>query len=286
MTGVRTDLATLRSRGVSPSLGTLLVSRRHGATGFMDRKHEACETLGIPTQRVDLPPTVPAERVYDAVERLGGDDTVRALFVQVPLPDHVALEAVRERVPPAKDVDCFAPANLGRLVTGDPWIVPPTTAGILELLDSYGVRTAGRHIVIVGRTTAICRPLANLLLRKGPGGDATVTVCHTATRDLGAKTRQADVLVTAAGTPGLVDASMVSPGVRVVDVSVNRVAGGEGTETRLVGDVDFDAVEPVADAITPVPGGVGPLTVACLLRNVLVLTARQEGIALSACPPP
>lgn len=264
---------------MSPCLGTVLVSEDPGATAFMDRKHEECEALGIPTKRVDLAPEVPAQRVYDAVERLATDDAVTALFVQVPLPPHVQEAAVRARVPPEKDVDCFAPKNLGRLVAGDPWIVPPTTAAVLELLGAHDVATAGQDVVIVGRTTAICKPLANLL-RRGPEGDATVTVCHTATRNLGAKTRDADILVTAAGAPDLVNASMVSSGVTVVDVSVNRVASGDGAGHQLVGDVEFDAVEPVADAITPVPGGVGPLTLAFILRNVVDVTARAAGVSL------
>lgn len=281
---VRADLERLRDRGVRPCLGTVLVSDDEAAIGFMDRKHEACAARGIGTERIDLSADAAAERVYDAVDRLAADEDVTALFVQIPLPDHVDDGEVRDRIPPAKDVDCFAPANLGRLVAGDPWIVPPTTAAVLHLLQAYDVPTAGRDVVIVGRTTAIGKPLANLLLRKGSLGDATVTVCHSATRDLGAKTRQADVLVTTAGVPELVDASMVSPGVSVVDVSVNRVAGKDGAGSELVGDVAFDAVEPIADAITPVPGGVGPLTLAFILRNVVDLTARGAGIDLSAGP--
>jgi methylenetetrahydrofolate dehydrogenase (NADP+)/methenyltetrahydrofolate cyclohydrolase len=197
---------------------------------------------------------------------------------------------VRARVPPAKDADCFAPANLGRLVAGRPSVVPATTAAVRRLLDAYDVATAGREVVVVGRSTAIGTPLANLLLDRD-AGDATVTVCHSRTRDLAAHTRRADVLVTAAGAPGLVDGSMISRGVSVVDVSVNRVAvdgaepqagaGGAdpGDEYELVGDVDADTVRPKADAITPVPGGVGPLTLAMLLRNVADLTARQAETA-------
>ena len=284
LAAVQTDLERLRDREVRPCLGTVLVSDDEAATGFMDRKHEACAARDIPTERIDLSPEVPAARVYDAVDRLADDEDVTALFVQVPLPAHVDDAEVRERVPPGKDVDCFAPVNLGRLVAGDPWIVPPTTAAVLHLLDAYEVQTAGQDVVIVGRTTAICKPLANLLLRKGPEGDATVTVCHSATKDLGAKTRQADVLVTAAGQAGLVEDSMVSAGVSVVDVSVNRIPGDGGAGSDLVGDVDVDAVAPLADAITPVPGGVGPLTMAFILRNVIDLTARGAGIDLATGP--
>ena len=282
LAGVRADLSTLADRGVRPCLGTVLVSDDEAAVGFMDRKHERCAALDVPTERVDLSPTAPAATVYDAVDGLATDDEVTALFVQVPLPAHVEDAEVRARVPGAKDVDCFAPVNLGRLVAGDPWIVPPTAAAVLRLLAAHEVTTGGQDVVIVGRTTAICKPLANLLLRRGAAGDATVTVCHTATRDLADHTRRADVLVTAAGQPGLVDASMVAEGVTVVDVSVNRVGAEGGGEPALVGDVAFEEVRPVADAITPVPGGVGPLTLAFILRNVVDVTARAAGLSLPA----
>ncbi|WP_229783111.1 bifunctional 5,10-methylenetetrahydrofolate dehydrogenase/5,10-methenyltetrahydrofolate cyclohydrolase [Haloarcula pellucida] len=275
---VQTDLGTLRAHGVRPTLGTVLMSDDDAAVSFMDRKHERCDAVGVRTKRADLSPDDSAAALYDAVERLATDDEVNALFVQVPLPDHVDAGAVRARVPPAKDIDCFAPATLGRLVAGDPLVVPPTPAAVLKLLSAYDVETAGRDVVVVGRTTAICKPLANLLLARGPDGDATVTVCHTATRDLAAKTRTADILVTAAGTPRLVDASMVSPGVSVVDVSVNRVPADTERGYELVGDVDYERVESVAGAITPVPGGVGPLTLAFVLRNVVDVTARQTGV--------
>jgi len=255
-------LETCREAGVDPCLGTLLVSDDAGAAAFMDRKHERCAAVGIDTRRVDLPADAPADRVYRAVEELAADPGVTALFVQVPLPDHVEETAVRERVPPEKDVDCFAPANVGRFVAGDPRVRPITTLAIDRLLSAYDVPVAGRDAVVVGRTTAIGTPLAHRLCRR----DATVTVCHSRTRDLGAKTRAADLLVTAAGTPGLVDGSMVSEGVVVVDVSANRVE--RDGETVVVGDVDAESVAGKAAAMTPVPGGVGPVTVAALLHNV------------------
>jgi methylenetetrahydrofolate dehydrogenase (NADP+)/methenyltetrahydrofolate cyclohydrolase len=271
-------VATLTRAGARPRLGTVLASDDPAAARFMDRKHDACADLGIDTDRIDLPATARPSRVYDAVERLADDDGVTAVFVQAPLPDGVDPGAVRARVPPGKDVDCFAPENLGRLVRGDPRVVPATPAAVLRLLDAYDVPTAGRDAVIVGRTTAICKPLAHLLLAPDPGPDATVTVCHTRTADLAARTRRADLLVTAAGTPGLVDASMVAPGAAVVDVSATRVETDDGTE--LVGDVEFEAVRERAGAVTPVPGGVGPLTMACLLRNVVDVTARAAGVDL------
>ena len=275
---VRDDVDELRDRGVVPTLGTVLMSDDEAARSFMDRKHERCRAIGVATEHVDLSPAASAATLYEAVDRLANDEAVTALFVQVPLPEQVDVAGVRERIPPEKDVDCFAFENLGRLVADDPRVVPATPAAVLRLLRAHDVETAGADICIVGRTTEICRPLANLFLQRGSAGDATVTVCHSRTTDLGAKTRAADVLVTAAGTPGLVDASMVAPGATVVDISANRIPADTAKGYELVGDVDFEGVRERASAITPVPGGVGPLTLAMLLRNVVLLTARQAGV--------
>nr|WP_282594598.1 tetrahydrofolate dehydrogenase/cyclohydrolase catalytic domain-containing protein [Halomarina salina] len=293
---VRSDVETLRAHGVVPTLGTVLMSDDETQTRFMELKHERCAELGIETRRRDVPADAPASTLYDTVRSLGADDDVTALFVQVPLPDHVDGHRVHSLVPIQKDVDCFAPENLGRLVTGEPRVVPVTVRAVVELLSAYGIETAGRHVVVVGRDPTIARPLANLLLKRGPGGDATVSVCHTATTDLASVTRRADVLVTAAGAPGLVDGSMLGDGVVVVDVSATRVdvtesaasgseSNGPGTRSEsgaerrfeLVGDVDFDSAATRASAITPVPGGVGPLTQAMLVRNVVDVTARRTG---------
>jgi methylenetetrahydrofolate dehydrogenase (NADP+)/methenyltetrahydrofolate cyclohydrolase len=260
-------LDACREAGVDPCLATVLVSDDPGARRFMDRKHDRCAEAGVDTRRVDLPADAPADRVYRTVEELGADPAVTALFVQVPLPDHVDEAAVRARVPAQKDVDCFAHANVGRLVAGDPRVRPATSLAVDRLLSAYDVAVAGRDAVVVGRTTAIGTPLAHLLCRR----DATVTVCHSRTEELGAKTRGADLLVTAAGTPGLVDGSMVSAGVVVVDVSANRAANG-----NVVGDVDADGVGEKAAAMTPVPGGVGPLTMASLLHNVASVSAPES----------
>ena len=259
-------LDACREAGVDPCLATVLVSDDPGARRFMDRKHDRCAEAGVDTRRVDLSAEAPTDRVYRTVEELGADPSVTALFVQVPLPAHVDEAAVRARVPPEKDVDCFAHANVGRLVAGDPRVRPVTSLAVDRLLSAYDVAVAGRDAVVVGRTAAIGTPLAHLLCRR----DATVTVCHSRTEDLGSKTRRADLLLTAAGSPGLVDGSMVSEGVVVVDVSANRVAEGE-----IVGDVDADSVGEKAGAMTPVPGGVGPLTMACLLRNVVAVSAPE-----------
>jgi methylenetetrahydrofolate dehydrogenase (NADP+)/methenyltetrahydrofolate cyclohydrolase len=254
----------LDEAGMTPTLGTVMATDAPGAAWYMDLKHEACAEHGIATRDRRLAPDASPDTVYETVERLSDDESVDAVFVQTPLPDGLDAAAVGRRLDPETDVDCFHPANLGRLVGGDPRFVPATTAAVVRLLDHYGVRTAGRHAVVVGRSRAIGRPLANRLLWRATPGNATVTVCHSRTADLGAVTRRADVLVTAAGEPDLVDGSMLSPGVVVLDVSANRRPDGE-----VVGDVDTESARSKASASTPVPGGVGPVTLAALLDNVV-----------------
>ena len=287
----------LADRGVVPTVGTVLMTDDPGDERFMELKHAACRDAGVATRDVRLDPDDPADRLYDAVDRLCADPDVHAVFVQVPLPDHVTERTVRERLDPVKDVDCMHHGNLGRLVAGHPRFVPATTAAVLRLLDAYDVEVAGADVVVVGRSGVIGAPLANRLLSDGPQGNATVTVCHSRTDDLASHTRRADVLVTAAGTPGLVDGSMLSPGAIVVDVSANRVpasgdgpsdgdaatsAAGDGSKHRdpaprmqVVGDVDLESAREVVAAITPVPGGVGPVTLAMLLANVVEAAERQ-----------
>lgn len=268
----------LRDRGVVPTLGTVLASDDPVDHRFVELKHAACAEVGIATRDVRLGADVPTDLLHLAVDALCEDPEVHAVFVQLPLPVHVDVAGVRGRLDPRTDVDCLHPENLGRLVAGDPRFVPATTAAVCRLLDEHDVPVAGRDVVVVGRSDAIGKPLANRLIQKGPGGDATVTVCHSRTRDLGAHTRRADVLVTACGEPELVDGEMLSPGVAVVDVSANRVEGADG-EATVVGDVEFASAAAVAGAITPVPGGVGPVTVATLLANVALAAERSCGIA-------
>ena len=264
----------LDEEGVTPALGTVMATDAPGAAKYMDLKHEACADHGIATRDHRLAPDASRSVVFEAVEALSEDEAVDAVFVQTPLPDGVDAAAVGRRLDPAKDVDCVHPANLGRLVDGDPRFIPATTAAVVRLLDHYGVRTVGRHAVVVGRSRAIGRPLANRLLWRSDPGNATVTVGHSRAADLGAVTRRADVLVTAAGKPGLVDGSMLSSGVAVVDVSANRRPDGS-----VVGDVDAGSARRKADAFTPVPGGVGPVTLAALLDNVVTAAERRAASA-------
>lgn len=271
---VHDRLCDLRDRSVTPTLGTVLMSEEPADERFMDLKHAACDDAGIATRDVRLSPAAPARTLYSTVDRLSDDAEVDAIFVQAPLPDHVDLPAVRRRIDPRKDVDCFHPENVGRLVVDDPRFVPATPAAVTELLAAYDVSVDGRDVVIVGRSDVVGKPLANLLLRKRSPGNATVTVCHSYTNDLASVTRRGDVVVTACGVPELVDATMLTAGVTVVDVSANQRPAGNG-ETEVVGDVAYESALEKAAAITPVPGGVGPVTLAALLRNVVLAAERR-----------
>jgi methylenetetrahydrofolate dehydrogenase (NADP+)/methenyltetrahydrofolate cyclohydrolase len=272
---VRGRVRELDERGVEPTLGTVLASDDPGDRRFMDLKHAACEDVGIATRAVNVDPDAPAKRVYRAVDELSADPEVSAVFVQTPLPDHVELTAVRRRLDPRKDVDCFHFENVGRLVAGHPRFVPATPAAVRRLLSADDVPLEGRDVVVVGRSHVIGKPLANLLLQDSADGNATVTVCHSRTPDLGEHTRRADVLVTACGVPELVDGSMLSPGVVVVDVSANRRGTNGNGDAEVVGDVEFASAKEVASAITPVPGGAGPVTLACLLENMVLAAERR-----------
>jgi methylenetetrahydrofolate dehydrogenase (NADP+)/methenyltetrahydrofolate cyclohydrolase len=271
---VRERVGALREAGVVPTLGTVLMSDDPADRRFLELKHRACEAVGIETVDRRFDPDAPADRLYRAVEGLSADPDVHAVFVQAPLPEGVETMAVRERVAPAADVDCFHPENLDRLVAGEPRFLPATAAAVCRLLDASDVETEGADATVVGRSPVIGRPIATLLSADRSPGNATVTVCHSETTDLAEQTRRADLVVTAAGVPGLVDGSMLSRGATVVDVSANQVvADGDPT---VVGDVDAASADGVAAARTPVPGGVGPVTVACLLANVALAAERHR----------
>lgn len=267
-------VAALDEAGVTPTLATVVASDAPAQHRFVDLKHEACAALGVETRDRRLDSDAAQASVVDAVAALNDDPEVDAVFLQTPLPTHVSVDAVRDRFDPAKDVDCFHPENLGRLVGGTPRFVPATTEAVVRLLAHYDVRLGGRHVAIVGRSATIGRPLANRLLWDDAPGNATVTVCHTHTSDLGATLRRADVVVTACGVPGLVDESMLREGAVVVDVSANRRSAGG--ETTVVGDVDYESAAARASAITPVPGGVGPVTIAALLDNIVRAAERRQ----------
>lgn len=266
----------LEADGVTPGLAAVLVGEDEASRIYVNSKQKACAEVGIRSERYDLPAEVPQAELLELMSRLSDDVGVHGILVQLPLPAHLSVLAVHESLSPAKDVDGLTPTSVGRLVRGEPTYLPATPSGIVEMLFRSGIETKGRDVVIVGRGPLVGMPLSIMLAQKSPRGNATVTLCHTATRDLAAHTRRADILVVAAGAPRAVTGDMVKPGAAVIDVGVNR------TEQGLVGDVAFDEVAAVAGWITPVPGGVGPLTVAMLLVNTVAAaeaaaTARAAG---------
>lgn len=288
-------VGTLADHGVTPGLATVLMSDDPASETYVSMKQRDCEEVGINGIHVEVDPEAPAEELFGTIEELNADPAVHGLLVQMPVPDHVDERAVIRRIDPAKDVDGFHPENVGRLVAGDARFKPCTPHGVQKLLEAATVDPEGEDVVIVGRSDIVGKPLANLLLQKAEGGNATVTVCHSRTESLGAKTRAADVVVAAAGIPELIDGSMLAEGAVVIDVGVNRVdvseRRSEGSRTQsdeadtekgyeLVGDVDFESASETASAITPVPGGVGPMTRAMLLYNGIKAAADIEGVAV------
>jgi methylenetetrahydrofolate dehydrogenase (NADP+)/methenyltetrahydrofolate cyclohydrolase len=258
-------VARLTAAGVTPGLGTVLVGDDPGSRIYVAGKHADCAEVGIASLRRDLPGDVDTATVLAAVADLNADPRCTGFLVQLPLPPQVDAAAVLTAIDPAKDADGLHPTNLGRLVLGEPGPLPCTPRGCVELLRRYGVELAGAEVVVVGRGVTVGRPLGLLLTRRTE--NATVTLCHTGTRDLPGHLRRADVVVAAAGRPGLVGASDVRPGAAVLDVGISRVPGPDGRD-RLVGDVDPRVAE-VAGYLAPVPGGVGPMTRAMLLLNVV-----------------
>jgi methylenetetrahydrofolate dehydrogenase (NADP+) / methenyltetrahydrofolate cyclohydrolase len=266
-----------------PGLATVLVGDDPASRAYVGMKNRAAAEVGIHSRQIDLPNDVSEEELLGVVEGLNADPDIHGILVQLPLPRHIDETAILEAILPEKDVDGFHPVNVGRLAVGaDDVLAPCTPKGVVDLLLRSGHDPAGKHVVVVGRSNIVGRPMASLLLRRGTGGDATVTVAHSRTPDLGAVTRLADILVVAIGRPGTITADMVREGAVVIDVGVNRVddpAAPRGY--RLTGDVDFDGVREVAGALTPVPGGVGPMTIATLLANTV-----QAAEALRARPAP
>jgi methylenetetrahydrofolate dehydrogenase (NADP+)/methenyltetrahydrofolate cyclohydrolase len=262
-----------------PRLAVMIVGEDPASKVYVRGKIRSAKKCGIDSTLMELPEDVSGEEFFAKLDSIGADADIDGVLVQLPLPGHIDQRSVIERIPPHKDVDGFHPYNLGRLASGDPLFVPCTPLGIVELLSRYGVSTTGRHVVIVGRSIIVGKPLALLLSRKGEGGDATVTICHSRTRDIAAVASTADILVAAVGSPAMIKAGMVKNGVVVIDVGVNRVDDpGSEKGYRLSGDVDFDTVHEKASLITPVPGGVGPMTRAMLMCNTLQAAIRARGL--------
>jgi methylenetetrahydrofolate dehydrogenase (NADP+) / methenyltetrahydrofolate cyclohydrolase len=270
------ELRALRARGITPGLAAVLVGDNPASATYVRMKGQACEEAGLYHETVRLPKDTSEAELLALVDRLNGDAKIHGILVQLPLPKQIDSQRVLRRVTPGKDVDGFHPENVGKVSIGDPsGFRPATPAGVQQLLVRSGVDTTGKHAVIVGRSNIVGRPMAALLLQDGPGGNATVTVCHSRTREIKTVTRLADILIVAIGKPEFVTGDMIKPGAVVIDVGTNRVddpATKKGY--RLVGDVKFEEARQVAGAITPVPGGVGPMTITMLLVNT-VQAARQ-----------
>ena len=256
--GVKDAVAHLSQRGIRPGLAVILAGDDPASKVYVRNKARACEEVGVRSQQIDYPVSVTQEELIGRIKELNADAAVHGILVQLPLPVQIESEKILEAVSPLKDVDGFHPANLGALLAGMPKVLPCTPAGIMRLIEHAGVPLAGRNAVVIGRSSIVGKPLALLLLQR----DATVTICHSKSKNIEMETKQADVLIAAVGRAKLVGAAMVKPGACVIDVGVNRLADGS-----LAGDVDFDAVKNVAGWITPVPGGVGPMTIAMLLEN-------------------
>jgi methylenetetrahydrofolate dehydrogenase (NADP+)/methenyltetrahydrofolate cyclohydrolase len=268
---VAEEVARLSRTGRKPGLAAVLVGEDPASAVYVRSKGKACEEAGMHSVTLRLPVATTEAELLETVDRLNADPDIHGILVQLPLPKPINSEKVLRRIDPAKDVDGFHPVNVGKLVVGDASAFRPATPyGVQQMLIRSGIETKGAHAVIVGRSNIVGRPMANLLIQQGPGGDATVTVCHSKTRDLPAITRTADIVIAAIGKAEFVTADMVRPGAVVIDVGINRVDDPSRPRGyRLVGDVAFEPVSRIASAITPVPGGVGPMTIAMLLQNTL-----------------
>jgi methylenetetrahydrofolate dehydrogenase (NADP+)/methenyltetrahydrofolate cyclohydrolase len=278
-TELKARTAELKKQGIVPGLGVLLVGDDPASRSYVTAKEKACEETGLYSREIKLPATASHKEILDVVKAFNSDHQIDGILVQLPLPDSSMEQSVIEAIDPAKDVDGFHPVNVGRMMLGLPAFLPCTPHGVLQILKRSGIKTSGAHVVVIGRSNIVGRPLVNLLSQKSELGDATVTMCHTRTKNMKELTLQADIIVAAVGRPNTVTADMVKPGAVVIDVGVNRVTDATAKAGfRLKGDVDFEAVAQKASAITPVPGGVGPMTITMLLANTVESAVRRHGV--------
>ncbi|UCD19968.1 MAG: bifunctional methylenetetrahydrofolate dehydrogenase/methenyltetrahydrofolate cyclohydrolase FolD [candidate division WOR-3 bacterium] len=277
---MKEELAELKKKhNVVPSLAVILVGDDPGSISYVKGKEKACAAVGIDARKYKFDTDYPEGDLLKLISDLNKDAKVNGILVQLPLPSHINEEKVLYAIDPEKDVDGFHPINVGRLMIGAPGFVPGTPHGIQQMLVRNGIDIAGKHVVIVGRSNIVGKPLALLLIQKKKDANATVTICHTGTTNMSDITRLADILVVAAGRPHTVNADMVRTGAVVIDVGVNRIEDAtKKSGYRLIGDVDFEEVSAKASAISPVPGGVGPMTITMLLHNVITAAKRQAGV--------
>jgi methylenetetrahydrofolate dehydrogenase (NADP+)/methenyltetrahydrofolate cyclohydrolase len=276
---LKEQVAELKEKGIVPGLGVILVGEDPASKSYVTAKERACENIGIYSDNNRLPAETSQEELMALVEKMNKDPKINGILVQLPLPKGLNEAEVLLAIDPAKDVDGFHPVNVGKMVVGEKAFLPCTPHGVVQLLKRSGVTIEGAEVVIVGRSNIVGKPLANMLIQKKPNANATVTVCHTRTKDLTYHTKRADIVIAAAGRPNTVTADMVKEGVVVIDVGVNRVEDATKKRGyRLVGDVDFEAVKEKASFITPVPGGVGPMTITMLLYNTVESAKKAAGI--------
>lgn len=267
---LRVRIDSLRAKGIVPGLAVVLVGEDPASQVYVRMKGKKCEELGMHSVTVVMPEKTTQAELLAKVAEINADKSIHGFLVQLPLPKHIDEKAVINAIDPKKDVDCFHPVNVGRMLIGEPEYLPATPAGVQQMLVRSGIDTAGKHVVVIGRSNIVGKPMAAMMMQKGAGADSTVTVVHSRTKDLPAIARQADILIAAMGKARFVTADMVKVGAAVIDVGTNKVDDPSAKNgSRLVGDVDFDAVKEKASYITPVPGGVGPMTICMLMANTV-----------------
>ncbi len=265
--------------GVTPGLVTILVGENPASVSYVTAKQRTAHDLGFHSVQDNQPEDISEEDLLKLIDKYNNDPEIHGILVQLPLPKHIHETKVINAINPDKDVDGFHPVNVGRMVIGERCFLPCTPHGILEMLIRTGVETSGAEVVVVGRSNIVGKPIANLMFQKREGGNATVTICHTRTKDMAFHTKRADILIVAAGRPKVITADMVKEGVVVIDVGVNRIGKTPEGKAILCGDVDFDAIKEKAAAITPVPGGVGPMTITMLMKNTVQAAKQFAGLA-------
>ena len=267
---LKEQVAELKKKGIVPGLGVVLVGEDPASKSYVTAKERACAEIGIYSDDNRLPAQTSQKDLIALIKKMNADPKINGILVQLPLPKYLNEAQVLMTISPDKDVDGFHPTNVGRMVVGEKAFLPCTPHGVIQLLIRSSVTIEGSHVVIVGRSNIVGKPLANMLIQKSPTGNATVTICHTRTKNLAFHTKQADIVIAAAGRPGTITADMIKPGAVVIDVGVNRIEDStKKSGYRLVGDVDFENVKEKASLITPVPGGVGPMTITMLLYNTV-----------------
>ncbi len=277
---LKVEVAELKEKhNLVPGLVTILVGVDPASQSYVAAKSKTAHALGIYSEQVTLDADTGEEELLALVDKFNKDEKIHGILVQLPLPKHINEAKVLYAIDPEKDVDGFHPVNVGKMVIGEQCFLPCTPHGVLELLQRAGVETSGAEVVIVGRSNIVGKPVLNLMLQKREGGNATVTLCHTRTKDMDFHTKRADILIVAAGVPNMIKADQVKDGVVVIDVGVNRVGMSDSGKAILAGDVEFDSVKEKAAAITPVPGGVGPMTITMLMKNTVQSAKQFAGLA-------